>query len=140
MNCKTQKRLRIMSCIMLVIGIVVGACTKFLPPTTSFPVDYLYGVSVGLITATLLVLLISYIRSRNPRLAKEDQIREKDERQQFISAASIKAAYSYCFYMLFVLFILDLFIPLTFHYMAMFLIISTAVVNLIASTYYERKY
>ncbi|MGL5675149.1 MAG: hypothetical protein ACRDDX_01930 [Cellulosilyticaceae bacterium] len=140
MKCQTTKIQRLIGSIMLIIGVLVGVGAKFLTHNTSFHVDYLYGVSCGMVVASIAVLIVAYIRNKNEKYRTKDIINEQDERNQLISRCAASIAYSFLFYGMTLLFVVDLFIPLSFHFAALFLILATAVVNLIAANYYGKKY
>lgn len=140
MNCKTMKAKSIMSSIMLVIGILVGVLAQFLSTNTAYSIEYLYGVSCGLIFASIFVLIINFIRGKNPKLKHQDIVNEEDERNQMITMHSISISYIYLFYGITLCFLLNLFIPLSFHLVSFFLLISTCIVQGIATYYYRKKY
>ena len=140
MKCQTTKMKSIAGSIMLIIGILVGVSARFLSHNTAFPLDYLYGISCGLVTASIVVMLIYFIRSKNPKSQKKDMINEQDERHQLIAMRSATVSYSYLFYATTILFLVDLFIPLSFHYTALVLILSTVAIQFISAHYYSKKF
>lgn len=140
MNCKTIKARDLIGSIMLAIGVIVGVLAKFLSTNTRFSVEYLYGISCGLIFASIGVLILNFIRSKNSKLRQKDIINEQDERNQMIALHSVSISYTYLFYGITICFLVNLFIPLSFHMLALFFIVTTCIVQGISAYYYSKKY
>lgn len=140
MGCRRTKIKNIIGYIILGVGILIGVCARFVSHNTAFHVEYLYGISCGLMISSIAMIIIGFIRSRNPKYRQKDLINEQDERNQLIETRSVEIAYKYLFYSTIICFMVDLFIPLSFHYTSFILFVSTCVVQLLASVYYRKKY
>lgn len=139
MNCKTGKMKNIIGYIMIGIGVLVGVLANFFN-NTGHDVAYLYGVACGLIFASISIIIINFIRSKNPKYKKQQIINEQDERNQMLSMYSVSISFAYLYYGIIICFLINLFIPLSFHYITFILIITAPIVQIIAKKYYSKKY
>lgn len=139
MNCKTAKARNIVGYIMVGIGVLVGVLARFFN-NTGHDVAYLYGIACGLISASLAIMIISFIRNKNPKYREQQIINEQDERNQMLSMRSASITFTYLYYAVVICFLVNLFIPLAFHYIALFLIISAPIIQIITAHYYSKKY
>ncbi|MDA3734248.1 hypothetical protein PBV87_22520 [Niameybacter massiliensis] len=139
MNCKTAKTRNLIGYIMIGIGVLVGVLAHFFN-NTGHDVAYLYGIACGLISASLAIMIISFIRNKNPKYREQQIINEQDERNQMLSMRSASIAFTYLYYVVVICFLVNLFIPLAFHYIALFLIVSAPIVQMIAAHHYGKKY
>ena len=139
MNCKTGKMKNLIGYIMIGIGVLVGVLANFFN-NTGHDVAYLYGVACGLIFASISIIIINFIRSKNPKYQKQQIINEQDERNQMLSMYSISISFAYLYYGIIICFLINLFIPLSFHYITFILIVTAPIVQIIAKKYYNKKY
>ena len=139
MNCKTNKTKKSIAYIMIAIGVLVGVLANFFN-NTGHDVAYLYGVACGLIFASISIIIISFIRNKNPKFREQQIINEQDERNQMLTMRSASISFAYLYYAIIICFLINLFIPLSFHYITFFLIITAPIIQIIATRYYGRKY